>query len=377
MSVKNTIDEITRILGREKVVTEEGILREYSRDQSFTRPCMPDAIVFAEKVEDVQNVIKIANKNLTPVIPYSSGMNLCGATIPSQGGIILNLTRMNKILQVSLRERWVLIEAGVTYKQLTDELKKHGLRVMIPFGTPPSRSVVSSIIEGDPTLASASFDYGNSLYMDLEIVLPTGDLLRIGKGMVYINGEWAPVGGGGIYGAQNVYSWLWQSAHGTLGIVTKMVVKAEYLPKARKIFFLTFDRLEDSIEVVRRIQRREIGLECFAVNSFNLAAILTKEWKIPEKFPCRIRRSEEFEALKTKLPRWVYIIHLTGLPYFPEEKIAYEEEALNEVCKEFNIKPKTTILNIGEEEIISREILEPWGVLKKANYKGSIHPVCF
>lgn len=61
-----------------------------------------------------------------------------------------------------------MVEPGVTYAQLQDEPEKHGLRVMIPFGVPPSRSVLSSVVGGDPLIAAASFEYGNSLYMDLD-----------------------------------------------------------------------------------------------------------------------------------------------------------------------------------------------------------------
>ena len=117
-------------------------LEQYAQDQSFAPRRMPDFVVFAETVEEVQQVVKLANETLTPVIPYSSGLNFHGAALPDHGGIMLNLSRMNKIIQTD-EENWsAMIEPGVTFEQLQDEMMKKGFRIMIPFGAPPKRSVL-------------------------------------------------------------------------------------------------------------------------------------------------------------------------------------------------------------------------------------------
>jgi FAD/FMN-containing dehydrogenase len=365
-------EELRRIVGPDNVSTDPETLKTYSKDQSFVRACMPDFVVFARSVKEVQEVVRTANKHSVPVIPYSSGMNLHGATIPSQGGIILNLSKMNKIMEINEQEGWVSMEAGVTYAQLQDELEKHGLRIMIPFATLPSRSAVSSIVEGEPTIAAASFEYGNAIHMDMEIVLPTGEVLRWGKWRLLTDDEWNPPAGGGITGEKYMYETLWYGAQGTLGIVTKLVAKVEHLSKVNRVFFIPFDRLEDAIEPIRRIQRRELGLESLMLNSFNLAAIVAGEWTVPERLPCEKVASTEFDALRGRLPRWTFMIHLSGLPHLPEEKVAYEEEDLREVCEELNVAPLSTVAGVeGLEDIILDGMLHPWQFLKKAHYKGS------
>ncbi|MFC2003215.1 FAD-binding oxidoreductase, partial [Chloroflexota bacterium] len=182
------------IVGANRVATDPETLEKYSKDQSFVRPCLPNYVVFAESVREVEDVLKAANDTKTPVVPVSSGMNLRGAAIPKERGIILDLSRMNKVEQINDREGWVVVEPGVTYGQLAEELEKHNLRVMMPLGVPLSRSVVTSIMEGDPTVASASFEYGNSLYQDVEIVLPTGWTWRVGKWRARVKGEWSTPG---------------------------------------------------------------------------------------------------------------------------------------------------------------------------------------
>lgn len=81
--------EIAEVVGPENVTSDPRILEKYSKDQSFARPCMPSYVVWPKDVKEVQEVVKIANKHLIPIVSYSSGMNLRGATIPDQRGSFL------------------------------------------------------------------------------------------------------------------------------------------------------------------------------------------------------------------------------------------------------------------------------------------------
>lgn len=376
---ESVVDRLKAIVGAKRVSTSPKVLEKYSKDQSFVRPCLPDCVVYAQTVAEVQEVIKAANTAKVPVVPVSSGMNLRGAAIPKEGGIILDLSRMNKIGEIRDQERWAVIEPGVTYGQLTAELAKHNLRVMMPIGVPESRSVLSCVTEGEPTMAAASFEYGNSLFMDREIILPTGDLMRIGLWETIFNGKWSMTGGGGIIGENNAYDWLWMSTQGTLGITSKLVVKAEHLlPKNSKVFVLGFDSLAGAIEPLRRILRKEMGLEVFLLNNFNLSAVRTDDWAVPENLPCKKVASEGFAARRAKLPKWTLAIHIAPLPYFPDEKVALESEAVRSLCQEMSLTLSRTV---GGEEGLDTTLfdlmLHPWQALKKANYKGSFHPISF
>jgi len=369
-------ERLEAIVGAERVTTEQTTLEKYSKDQSFVPSCLPNCVVYAKTVQEVEEVLKAANETKTPVTPVSSGMHLRGAAIPKEAGIILDLSQMNKITEINDKEGWAAIEPGVTYDQLAQELEKHKLRVMTPLGVPSSRSVITSIMEGDPTLASASFEYGNSLYLDVETVVPQGWTWRVGKWRTRVNGEWSSPGGGGKL-ITNVWPWMFESALGSLGIFTGLVVKAEHLlPKYSKVFVIPFDSLEKAIEPLRRIQRKEIGLECFLLNNFNLAAIRTEDWGIPETLPCQKRPPDGFISIRERLPKWTMVIHLSALPHFPEEKVAYEEEALRALANEMGLSlAKTVAGEEGLETTLLDVILHPWVALKKACFKGSFHPV--
>jgi FAD/FMN-containing dehydrogenase len=164
---------------------------------------------------------------------------------------------MNKILSIDTDNWFVVIEPGVTYEQLQNELSTHNLRAMIPLGVPPQRTVLSSILERDPALAAASFEYGNDLMLDTEIILPEGELFRTGL--------WASGGRPGAHlgPVRALLYRFWTAAQGTLGIMTKMALQVEYLPQQQEILFLPFSSLNDSLETIKQIQKKEIGLECF------------------------------------------------------------------------------------------------------------------
>ncbi len=364
--------KIVAIFSEDQVYDDLETLEQFSRDQSFVPQRRPDFVVYPESVEEVQKIVQLANETRMPVIPLSSGLNLHGAAVPDHGGIVVNLSRMNKILMVDEKNLFVLIEPGVTYEQLQDYLVERGYRVMIPFGVPAKRSVLSSYLERDPVMAAPSFEYGNYLIMDTEIVLPTGEIFK--------TGIWSTSDkpGGPMGPVRTVLFRLWTGAQGTLGIMTKMCVHIHPLINEQKVFFIPFENLSDAIEPLKCIQRREIGLECFLINDFNLAALANQDWTIPASFPSSEQRSTAFTTMQSELPPWVMVICLRGAPRHPAKKIAYEEDALREECEQLNIQLRESIPQCaGFERTITDQILRPWGVLRKFNYKGSVHDLNF
>ncbi len=360
------------IFGKDRVCDDEKTLLSYAQDQSFSPKRKPDFVVFAERAEEVQQLVKLSNETLTPIIPYSSGLNLHGAALPDHGGIVLNLSRMNRILQLDEKNWFVIVEPGVTFEQLQRELMNKGFHMMIPFGVPARRSVLTSYLERDPVLAAPSIEHGNFLIMDTELVLPDGEFFRTGL--------WSSGGtSGGYMGpVRNLLYRFWTGAQGTLGIMTKMGVKITPFVKERKLFFITFDELSEAIEPLKILQRREIGMECFLLNRFNLAALLSEEWKIPESFPSTPKPSKSFESLKNLLPPWVMTLCIKGGPRNPEGKISYEEDALREVCQGLNLELTQSLPSVnGCDQLLLDELIHPWGILKKFNYRGSVHDLNF
>jgi hypothetical protein len=213
--------------------------------------------------------------------------------------------------------------------------------------------------------------------MDTEVVLPDGGIFKTGR--------WAAAGikvepgqPQGPLGMMSENYRLWQCAQGSLGVVTRVVAKLRYLSEQKKILFIPFDRLEDMVRFLPGALRLQVGTEWFALNSFNLAALFTDDWKVPDEFPCEKVPSKRFLELKRRLPPWTLAICLEGLTYLPEERIRYQENALTDECTKAGVRLSTAVDGLVDMEgVFLREILRPWGILKKFCYKGSVHDVNF
>jgi len=363
--------DIEAIVGKGNVLDDEATLTAFASDQSTVQPRRADMVAYVETVEQIQQIVVKANETKTPVVPYSSGLNLHGACIPDQGGIIINMSRMNKILSMDENNWYICVEPGVTFEQLQNELLPKGYRVMVPFGVPPQRSVLTSYLERDPVMAAPSFEHGNFLILDTELVLPNGELFK--------TGNWTSGGDPGSPAGpiRNALFRMWTAAQGTLGIMTKMNVQIEPLMD-RKLFFIPMPSVEAATKPLKQIQYREIGTECLLLNNFNLAAMFNDVWDVPTAFPTEAADADNFNALRKVLPPWMIIVSINGLPRRSSEKIAYEEEALRKVCDEANVELLETIPNIpGAEKQLAAEILKPASILKKFNFKGQVLDLTF
>jgi len=268
-------------------------------------------------------VVDLARQNRMPLVPVSSTVHFNGSSIPQQGGIVIDLRRMNRILEIDKLNRKVRIEPGVTWPQLQGELEGHDLMALIPLLPHRDKSALTSYLEREPALIP-KFDYAEPL-LTMEIVFGSGKVLRTGSACVPSALEKSAAEGVQPEGPGIDFFRLVQGAQGSMGIVTWANIKVEYLPRLNKLFFLPLNSLEEAVKPTYRIGQKMIGAECFLINNLNLAAILAEG------------TSKEVEKLSNELPSWTVILVLAGGPRRPEEKLAYEEEALNEIAKEASL----------------------------------------
>ncbi len=311
------LQRLQEVVGQERVSAREEDLVRYASDFSLCRPSTPDAVVWPTTAAQVGQIVKAANECNVPLIPVSSRVHFYGATVPKQGGIVVDLSSMEKIHEVDTENRFVRFEAGVTWRQLVEELKSYDMRVIMPLCPHPERSVLTDTLEREvPT--NVVYDYGEPM-QSVEVVWPTGEIFRCGSASVSGFPESKSRGvnpsGPGI----DFYRFI-QGAQGTFGIVTWMSLKIESIPRLDKVFFSPSDDLSYLIDFLYRILPRRIGQECLILNSVDLALLLAEDDK-------------DIPAVEAKLPPWTLILVISGLRRRPEEKIAYEENFLRSVVK--------------------------------------------
>jgi len=358
-------EELSKIVGSENVFDDTDTLKNYSQDLSLGAFKSPNFVVAPGETQEIQKIVKLANEHLCPIIPVSSGVHFYGNTIPEQGGIIIDLKRLNRICKADERNRAARIEPGVRWGELQEELAKHNLRALNPFLPHKLKSALSSSLEREPMLIPKT-EYGEPI-LTMEVVLPNGELFRTGS---------AAAGPPGITELDLVapsgpgldFFRLFQGAQGTFCIVTWLNIKAIPLSRLEKYYFLPFSKTEIGVELMYAIQRKMIGAESLILNGFNLALIFSEEWP------------GDFEQLKENLPPWIVIQCLSGGERLPEEKVAYEEEVLMEICKGHGVEPLRHFEeSCSGEKGIAEILRNPWEKEPywKERYKGGFSNIFF
>jgi len=310
--------KLVQIVGAENFSDAPAQLQAYATDFSYTSAGAPNYVLKPANSEEVSAIIKFCNENNIPVVPVSSKVHFYGATIPKEGGVVLDMSRMNRILEIDSDNRRVRFEAGVTWEKLTKELAKKGFRVVMPLTPPAERSVLTDFMEREePT--NQVYDYGEPLQA-MEVVWPTGEIFRTGSASVNGYPDSQSKGGNPSGPGLDFYRFF-QCAQGTMGVVTWTNLKIESIPKIDKILFAPIDDLGYAIDFLYRILPRRIGQEVLLLNNVDLAAILAEEWP------------GDFNKLQAELPPWTLILVVSGLLRRPEEKIAYEDNFLAQVTK--------------------------------------------
>ena len=143
INVDQTIVELKKLYG-DRVSTAHSVREHHGKDISFHDAHLPDAVVFAESAEEVQQIVQICARLKTPIIPFGTGTSLEGHISAPNGGISLDVSRMNKILQVNESDLDVIVQPGVTRKQLNEYIRATGLFFPIDPGADASLGGMAS-----------------------------------------------------------------------------------------------------------------------------------------------------------------------------------------------------------------------------------------
>jgi glycolate oxidase len=244
--------QLTRLLATAipaaRIDADPAALDRASRDQTECPPGRPDVIVHVESAAELEAIVRIAIANRIPLTPRVAGTNLAGLALPARGGALLDLTRMNRILDINEIDMLAVIEPGVTFQQLVDELAARALplTIGIPLSPPETSIVANCLLDGLGNLSLLHGTMGEWI-AGLEVILGTGETIR--------TGAWALSDVPFSRAPLPDLTGLFVSWQGATGIVTKMAVQLKPRPPLRKrLFVLTYER-RTTYELMRRLAR--------------------------------------------------------------------------------------------------------------------------
>jgi len=254
MNNNKVMSELGKIVGDRNVSDEPEIQFLYHYDFITAEPegqC--DIAIMPETAEEVQEIIKIANKYKIPVVPWVSGINFGSIATPRKGGIVVDLRRMNRVLEVNEDDMYAVIEGGTTWADLKGYLDKHhsNLRAGVTF-SPPGTGVVPSC------LCYGMFDLGMiggtgaEFLNGLEAVLGSGELVRVGS--CSISNKW--------YGRQPLpdLAGLFIGWEGTTGIVTKAAVKLWPKLPYREDYAILAQTVDQGVPLMLKLSKAGLGI---------------------------------------------------------------------------------------------------------------------
>ena len=248
MLMKNSlIKDLKKALTPDNVLYELEERYAYAQDASNQRNItgLPDVVVFVESIEQVQAVVRLARKYKIPIICRGAGTNVVGACRAEHGGIVLNFSKMNKILDISLENMTATVQPGVVLGELQKAVDKIGL-----FYPPDPSNLAVSTIGGSIAQASGgakTFKYGTTrdYVIDLKVVMADGEILRTGSNTIK-NAT-----------GYNLNS-LFVGSEGTLGIVVEATLKLIPKPEAKRVMMSYFDTVQSAVDAVNSIIEQRI-----------------------------------------------------------------------------------------------------------------------
>ncbi len=332
MITEKIMNKMVDIVGEDFVSSDPEDLYIYSYDMTEEPQGNPEAIVMPKTPEDIQKLLEIANENKISVIPYISGANIGGLTVTHHGGMVMDVKRMRAVFKFDPISKYVVVEPGVTFGHLKKYLAENHPDFIYSYAfAPPFTSVTANaLLEG---LTEYSFRWGcmGSWIKGLEVVLPTGEITKIGS--CATSDHWNMK-----YPLPDLTG-LFVGWQGMTGIVTKCSVAVVPKPAIRKTYAVVYSGLNAADQMFKQLANTDIimGDATFSYQTIMMMA--------GAKYPLREIRDDE--------PKMMQMTILFGNN---KKDFKNKEKQLIEMAQEVTKKTGEEIQTLPTDLAITKEI---------------------
>jgi len=234
------LDAIREICGKAFVFVDEDVLSQYAHDETEDLHFLPDVVVKPGTAEEISAILKLCNTHRIPVTPRGAGTGLSGGALPHLGGLLLSVERLNRIINIDERNLQVITEPGVITEVLQDAVKAKGLFYPPDPSSRGSCMIGGNIAENSGGPKAVKYGVVKDYVLNLEVVLPSGEIIWTGANVL-----------------KNATGYnltqLVVGSEGTLGIVTKAVLRLVPLPQYDLLMLVPFSKAENACAAVSAI----------------------------------------------------------------------------------------------------------------------------
>jgi len=301
------IQALQTIIGDlERVSTQKADLEAHSVDESFHEGHEPQMVVWPQSATEVSEILKFANQHRIPVTPRSGGSSLEGNPIPVQGGIVLAMSRMDRILEIRPEDLQVRVQPGVIYDELNQRLGKYGLFFPPAPGSADVATIGGMVANNSSGLHAVKYGGTKDYVLKLEVVLPIGQIITVGSNAAK-----------SVSGYDLVR--LFTGSEGTLGVVTEITLRLRGLME-KTAGIAVFDTVREVADTVFEMVR--YGLTPAALELMDAEIVRTvNRWK---------------DLTLQEAP--ILVMEFHGTPAGVREEVEYAKEiCIDHNCRQFEM----------------------------------------
>ena len=233
------VSKIAAVVGPQHLLREREARYTYAYDATELT-ALPDLVVFPGSAAEIAAIVRLANRYRFPVIPRGAGTNQVGAAVPLQGGVVLALSRMNRILEINPEDLVAVVEPGVVTGHLKQAAAEKGLYYPPDPGSQDYCTIGGNVATGAGGAVAVQYGVTRDYVLGLEVVLPTGEIIEAGTRTMK-----------GVVGYD--LTRLFLGSEGTLGVITRIILRLVPQPACRRTLAAGFLSLEAATDAVGRI----------------------------------------------------------------------------------------------------------------------------
>lgn len=263
--------KLREIVGAPYVLVDEEALNQYAHDETENLHFLPAMVVKPRTADEIGQIMRYCNEHRLPVTPRGGGTGLSGGALPHLGGVLISMERLNSIIEIDERNLQVTVEPGVITEVLQNAVKEKGLFYPPDPSSRGSCFIGGNIAENSGGPKAVKYGVVKDYVLNLEMVLPTGDIIWTGANVLKNSTGYN-------------LTQLVVGSEGTLGIVTKIVLKLLPYPKYDLLMLVPFASLEKGGEAVSAIFRAGFipsALELVEIDALKIVSRMVESTAVP------------------------------------------------------------------------------------------------